>query len=396
MDPTEVALKNDGWEGHDIRWVYENIAKKHGFQTERWSLKECIEIGKKLIDWDEKWHPPGTKILPNGKYHGIGFTAMYQWSHRPVLRVQFTPQFIAFGIRVEPDGTVSIFGQRGEGGVAGDTSYSQVVADEIGVSFEKVVLRPFIYKGFHAYQMGGSAGMVSNLYPLVKAARKVRSTILELATLLPDFGGKRIEDLDIKDGLIYEKNNPEKKVPLENVAAVYPIMAWADSSDWSVGMRDEESDYRIRLPALVRQCYFVEVEVDSETGKVDIVKVICVNDVGRAINPDAVNGQQYGGAYMGLGRAFMEAIYYDPLTGVKLNDNLAEYPVLLMNDVKEINCHIVETGLGYGPYGSAGCSEAPGAVLSTIAAPAIYNAIGKWIDDWPITPEKILKALGKT
>ncbi|MEM2767650.1 MAG: molybdopterin cofactor-binding domain-containing protein, partial [Candidatus Bathyarchaeia archaeon] len=148
-------------------------------------------------------------------------------------------------------------------------------------------------------------------------------------------------------------------------------------------------------PNMIRQAHFVEVEVDPETGKVDVTNVVVVNDVGRVINPDAVNGQQYGGAYMGLARNHLEAIYYDPLTGVKLNDNLLGYCVPLMNDIGRIDCHIFESGMGYGPYGMAGCSEALGAALSMILGPAVYNAIGKWIDDFPITPEKVLKALGK-
>ncbi|MEM1539423.1 MAG: xanthine dehydrogenase family protein molybdopterin-binding subunit [Candidatus Bathyarchaeia archaeon] len=388
MDPTEVSLKNDGWHGHSMEWILENIAKEQGFEVSRWSLKEVIEIGKRAIGWDEKWHPPGARRLPNGKYHGIGFTAMEQWSHSPGSRVGipiFTQTPVSAGIRVNSDGTISVYGWRSEGGVASDTTYCQVVADEMGMRYEDVSHRPFIDKGYILFRMGGSTGMISNLIPLVKAARQAKRMILEHATqLIDEFKGKKPEELDIRDSMIFEKANPSNKVPVAKVAALCNINAWADSRLLTPPKE---------TPVMVRQAYFVEVEVDPETGKVDITNVVCVNDVGRAINPDAVNGQQYGGAYMGLGRAFTEAIHYDPLTGVKLNDNLATYDVMLMNDLGVIDCHVVETGLSYGPYGASGCSEAPAAVLSTIAAPAIYNAIGKWIDDWPITPEKILKAL---
>jgi xanthine dehydrogenase molybdenum-binding subunit len=277
---------------------------------------------------------------------------------------------------------------RPDSGLAIGTTYVQVLADEMGMRLEDVFLVHEYDKGYYFTQMSGSFGTISNLIQIIRAAKKAKRMILNYATSLPEFRGRKPEELDIKDGVIFEKANPANKVPVAEVARAHTIVVWDDSSRNLQILPDQR-------PVMVRQAYFVEVEVDPETGKVDITNVVCVNDVGRAINPDAINGQQYGGAYMGLGRAFTEAIYYDPLTGVKLNDNLAEYPVLLMNDVGKIDCHIVETGLGYGPYGSAGCSEAPGAVLSTIAAPAIYNAIGKWIDDWPITPNKILKALGK-
>ena len=80
-------------------------------------------------------------------------------------------------------------------------------------------------------------------------------------------------------------------------------------------------DYSQR-PHLCRQAHFMEVEVDTETGKIDIMKVVNVNDVGKAINPEAVEGQQYGGAYMAASRAQTEEVVWDLNTGVMLNGNL--------------------------------------------------------------------------
>jgi hypothetical protein len=89
--------------------------------------------------------------------------------------------------------------------------------------------------------------------------------------------------------------------------------------------------------SMVRQAHFVEIEVDPDTGGIEIKKQVSVNDGGKVINPDAFNGQQYGGAYMGLGRSSKETVYHDPKTGVVLNDNLIGYPVNVMNDVGSIN-----------------------------------------------------------
>ena len=77
LDPTEVALKNDGCNGHDITYLSE-YKREHGF-PDRDSLRECIEAGKKAIGWEEKWHKPGTKRLPNGRYHGLAFTWNHGW-----------------------------------------------------------------------------------------------------------------------------------------------------------------------------------------------------------------------------------------------------------------------------------------------------------------------------
>ena len=101
--------------------------------------------------------------------------------------------------------------------------------------------------------------------------------------------------------------------------------------------------------------------------------------------------------YEGLGVSATEAIYYDPRTGVRLNDNLAGYPVLTILDVGlPIECPTIETHIGFSAYGLFGCSEAGKAVTgAALLVPAVYNAIGKWIEDTPVTPERVLKALGK-
>ncbi|MEM2319468.1 MAG: molybdopterin cofactor-binding domain-containing protein, partial [Candidatus Bathyarchaeia archaeon] len=305
-----------------------------------------------------------------------------------------------------------ILGWRSDGGTAFSTAYCQVVADEIGGPYENVFHSHFDDHGFVLWQMGGSAGMVSNLIPIIAAARKVKRMILEYATqFLDKFKDKKPEELEIGDGFIFEKANRENSAHISEVARRITIFADADLYDYIEAIANQKPNevykraaFQPRTfeliepyakPNMIRQAHFVEVEVDPETGKIDVTNVVVVNDVGRVINPDAVNGQQYGGAYMGLARNHLEAIYYDPLTGVKLNDNLLGYCVPLMNDIGRIDCHIFESGMGYGPYGMAGCSEALGAALSMILGPAVYNAIGKWIDDFPITPEKVLKALGK-
>ena len=147
---------------------------------------------------------------------------------------------------------------------------------------------------------------------------------------------------------------------------------------------------------MARQGCFVEVEVDTETGQVEVTKFVHAYDVGQSINPNVNEQQLYGGAYQGLGVSGTEAIYYDPQTGVKLNDNLIGYPVLTILDVGEVKAPIVETHVGFSSYGLFGCSEAgKAATAAALLVPAVYNAIGKWIEETPVTPDRVLKALGK-
>ena len=98
----------------------------------------------------------------------------------------------------------------------------------------------------------------------------------------------------------------------------------------------------------------------------------------------------------GLGVSGTEAIFYDPRTGVRLNDNHIGYPILTILDVGPIETPIVETHLGWTTYGMFGCSEAGKATTAAaLLVPAVYNAIGVWIEETPVTPDKVLKALGK-
>jgi xanthine dehydrogenase molybdenum-binding subunit len=139
----------------------------------------------------------------------------------------------------------------------------------------------------------------------------------------------------------------------------------------------------------------MEVEVDPGTGKVDILKVITVNDVGKVINWDSAEGQGYGGAFMGVGRGRTEEVVYDSKTGVMLNGNLLNYKIPTIMDVDSIDSVLIETGMGYGPNGTIGIGEDVASVVPVLIAPAVYNATGKWIERFPVTPDIILKTLGK-
>jgi CO/xanthine dehydrogenase Mo-binding subunit len=392
LDPTEVALKNDGCEGHDMAYL-SKYKREHGF-PDRDSLKECIEAGKKAIGWKEKWHKPGTKRLPNGRMHGIAFTWNHNWDD-----VRGTG---SAAVMIENDGTVSIIGQHADIGVNPWTAYCQIVADELGVRYEDVNIKPFnLDHGFALMSPDGSCNLPSNGFVVREAARKAKKMLLELAA--QKFEGVKPEELDIKGDKILVKAAPRKAKTIKEVVAkampmfdscVYwtepPIIAWA----WyTQGLWGEA--VTTGRPRLCRQAHFVEVEVDTETGEVVVTKVVNVNDVGKAVSPETVEGQMYGGTYMGLGRALTEEMVWDEQTGVLLNRNLLNYKYATMLDYGPIETIIKETGMGHGPYGSSGIGEATPTMIPALLGPAVYNAIGKWIDEYPITPDRVLKALGK-
>ncbi len=392
LDPTLVALKNDGCESHDMDWLLK-YKKEHGF-PERDSLDECIEAGKKVIDWDNKWHPPGEGRLPDGKLHGIAFTWDHQWDD-----VRGTA---SAAVWMENDGTVSIVAQHADVGVNPWTTYCQVVSDELGVPVEDITIKPF--DGDHIFSLmspDGSCNLCSNAYVVRKAARKAKATLLDLA--LNFFEDLTVEELDVKDRHVFEKKNPENKKPIKDIAIMSmpmhnavgiwtepPIVGWAwqQHGIWGDAMETGR-------PRLCRQAHFMEVAVDPETGEVVVTKVVNANDVGKAISPETVEGQMYGGTYMGVSRALTEEMVWDPETGVLLNRNLLDYKIATIDDCPEAHTVILETEMGHGPYGTTGVGEDIATMIPALLGPAVYNAIGVRVDDFPITPQKVLKALGK-
>jgi xanthine dehydrogenase molybdenum-binding subunit len=217
------------------------------------------------------------------------------------------------------------------------------------------------------------------------------------------------EDLDIKS-IIYVKKDPSIRMPLaefvgpsglEGPMVFQPEMGkGAQRSSFTeplfaYGWQVQQGAYASQRTRFCRQAHFMEVEVDVETGEIEIIKIVNVNDVGKVISWEGCEGQQYGGSYMGAGRGRSEEVIHDPVTGVMLNGNLLDYKISTILDVGSVETLLVETGMGYGPYGVIGIGEDVATVVPALIGPAVYNAIGVWIDAYPVTPDRVLKALGK-
>ena len=139
--------------------------------------------------------------------------------------------------------------------------------------------------------------------------------------------------------------------------------------------------------------FFTEVEVDTETGEVKVLKLISVLDSGIAINPMTVEGQAEGAVGFGWGFAFTENMYINPETGETESDNYTTHKIPGTLDMPETEIILVEEPDPQGPFGAKGTAE-PGLVgVAPAIANAVYDAVGVRITEAPITPEKILKAL---
>jgi len=379
-----------------MQWLNARKAEL-GFSV-RDSLKECIEKGKAAIGWDAKWHPPGARWMPNGRMHGMGFTWTHEWED--------SAGSSEAGIRIErTDGTATIFAMRADCGLNAETAYCQVAADELGMRMEDVHFVGQTDAGFFAMSPDSSTNMSVNGYAVRNAARLLKRKILEAATrpssatargsFPPAFPGRKPEDLDIRDSVIYVKRDPSNRKTLaEFVGAAGlegPLISQPEMGKgaqrssfteplFAYSWQVQQGAYSSTRPRLCRQAHFMEVEVDPETGEIEVTRVVNVNDVGKVISWEGCEGQQYGGTYMGVGRGKSEEVIYDPVTGVLLNGNLLDYKIATALDAGPIDTLLVETGMGYGPYGSIGIGEDVATVVPALLLPAVFYSVGVLLD----------------
>jgi CO/xanthine dehydrogenase Mo-binding subunit len=137
----------------------------------------------------------------------------------------------------------------------------------------------------------------------------------------------------------------------------------------------------------------VEVEVDTRTGVVKVIKLFAAHDVGRAINLLSVENQIQGGAIQGMGFGLMEDQITDKNTGACVNPSLVDYKLFTMKDIPEIVPIVVESNDPFGPFGAKGVGEPPYSVPTPAITNAIYNAIGVRFNQLPITSRSVLDGL---
>jgi xanthine dehydrogenase molybdenum-binding subunit len=140
--------------------------------------------------------------------------------------------------------------------------------------------------------------------------------------------------------------------------------------------------------------HFVEVEVDTDTGQIKVLDYLALQDSGTVVNPQVLKNQVIGGAICGVGFALYEELQFDPQTGAAMNANLLDYKLLRTADFPA-DAQVVfhESYDPVGPFGARGAGESPMAAAVPAVAQAVYNAIGVWVDI-PMTPEKVIRALG--
>ncbi len=371
MDPMELCIKNFGHE-------WETLPDK--------SLMEVLRQGAEKIGWKEKRHLPGQGPLFNKvKKRGVGFSIHPAW-HAEWQEVR--RGLIPVSITLNPDNTVILDAPTVETGTGSNTCNVLGCAealDFLGITPENIHWNHVVNTETSLKDCVQTDSSVSYLQSevLAHAAKELKKQLLKRAEPLLQAKSK---DLNIVDGRVFVRKNPDQGLTVKELlfqGEMMPVVVTTSKM---------ANPTKTGVPYFAN---FAEVEVDTDTGKVDVLHLVVINDCGTVMFASGAEAQQVGGQVMGLGEALTEEIIYDQATGVPLNFNWIDYKIPTIMDMPEIDPILLEIWKGAGKYGACGIGEGTLTCTPRAIMNAIYNAIGVRINDIPIKPEKVLRALGK-
>jgi CO/xanthine dehydrogenase Mo-binding subunit len=344
-------------------------------------LQMCVDKGKKAMNW--KWHPAGTKRLPDGRMHGLSF--------RYALSPRHAQQPYTATVTIQADNKVYIPLKGPWMGAYAADACALVAAEELGAKPEDVILL-YDNKALFTPVGGGSDGTTASAWVMKEAAVRCKKLLLELAAKSRAFNAKP-EDLDTKDTMVYLKSDPGKAYPFGKFIADEGFGDHdLDIAATFFGRPPETTWHKGGHILDTMNTSYCEVAVDTETGEVEVTRYVVVCDPGKVLRMTSFEGQLHQAMFFSHGGGLMEEFIYDKATGVKLSTNMFEYKKPTILDLGPIDTYAVETRSGNACYGATGISHCMAAPLLPVCA--VANAIGKWIAP-PVTPDKVLKALGK-
>ena len=275
-----------------------------------------------------------------------------------------------------------------------DAVICQVVCEELGIPVSDVTLvnndsaiGPWDV-GVHASRTTFIAGNSAR-----RAARKARDQILRAAAKQANVEAER---LDLRGGHVVQADNGVAVVRLDRLLRQMHFGENAElvmATDYyePPSVMEDADHVGDMSAAYAHAVHIAEVEVDTATGHVRVLKVTAVQDVGRVINRMGIEGQIEGGIVMGLGYALTEELKIEE--GIVRNPSFRDYKVLTAPEIPELDLHFIEAHDPEGPLGAKGIAELPTIVIAPAVANAVYNATGIRFNNPPMTPEKVVRAL---
>jgi CO/xanthine dehydrogenase Mo-binding subunit len=383
MDPVELRRRNCLTDGS----ILPTGGKMHPT-----GLSQCLEKVAEAIDWGKK----STPSAPN-KLRGKGIALMWKAPAMPPNAGS------SAWIELSEDGMITLGIGCQDIGQGSFTVAAQMAAAAFGVPFESVRLATPVDTRYSPYEWQTVASRItwSTGNAIINAAKDARHQVLELVA---NAWNENIEDLDIIDGAVISFKS-EKEISLKKLV-VYGLPK-PDGTGWVggpiigrgsfmptyvTGLDPETGQGEQAVVHFTTGAQAIDLEIDLDTGRIEILKGVAAFDVGKAINPDMVKAQMEGGLVQGISSALFERLQLKD--GVVQNPSFVDYRIATTADVPlKIQSFIVEVPQADGPWGARGIGEHSMVPTVPAIANAIYDAIGLRFDGPPFTAEKVYLAM---
>jgi CO/xanthine dehydrogenase Mo-binding subunit len=297
-------------------------------------------------------------------------------------------------VQVNQDGTATVFAGAVDVGQGSSTILAQVAAEELGLAYEDVTMITGDTERT-PYDLGTCASRVTYIVgnAVKEAAAEAKEILLEVASDALEVG---VEDLVASGGRIGVRGFPERNMSIADTARRAVSVAGrppigSGSYNPETTFLDPETGQGKPYGAYVFATQIAEVEVDTETGEVEVLSIAAAHDSGRVVNPLLAEGQVEGGISMGLGYGLMEEMVLQD--GQVQNAQFTDYVLPTAMDMPEVKVSIVEEPEPTGPFGAKGIGEPTMIPTAPAILNAIYDAVGVRIRDLPATPPKVLAAI---
>ncbi len=386
IDPLNFKLKNHIGLG-DMFWgqgpTVKSIIKSSG-------VEEILKKGAEFIGWYNRPKPNEQK----GRIRkGVGMARGFHTSGAGGPTYGSAIDYSGATVKVNEDGTIDYITALMDCGEVTLDAHAKIVAEELGVPLENVnIVQADTQTTVYDVCTHASRGTYVGGGAALKAAKQVKKELLKKASQILNVYPESLRikpDKKLKQGVIYVEGMPEKRITIKELASLARERSLGTFAA-TVSLRQTSCPPHFTV-------FFVEVEVDTETGLVKPIRVVAGADVGTVINPKLAEGQIHGGFAMGLSMALLEDTVYDAETGDLLNKGfLTDYKVPTATDLPSIEnfkIFFAHTSEPTGPFGAKGLGEGATNPVAAAVTNAIYNAIGIRFYELPITPERIVKAL---
>ncbi len=375
MDPLELRLKNLLQEGDKFITGEPMISV---------GVSECVKQAASSIGWQsDQEQAPRSGVIVRGKGLAVA------------IKSTSTPSTSAASVRLNSDGSAILLTSSAEIGQGAHTALAQIVGDVLGLTIERVTVT-FPDTDVTPYDKSTSSSRTT--FHMGRAAQiasqQIRDQILEAGAKALE---ARVEDLELKDLSLKVKGVPERRLSFPQIfRAIYGDPSGSLFGNFTLrteGGVDSKTGLGKGSSFWFYSAAGAEVEVDSETGKVRVLKVATAVDVGKAIHPKQCDLQNEGSALAGLGSALFEEMCFD--NGQPINATFLDYLLPSMQDHPEqFESVLVETPHPDGPFGAKGMGEAALPPMAAAIGNAVANALnGIRVRDLPIKPDKIVAAL---